>query len=560
VYIKLYGEHFTIESNNESKDPIVLKYNTLTKQFLKDLTTSRLIPELWEEIQDFSCTYYDGGIICEVMDMKNERNNRRLLLKPDPETFLKDLNAFIESNHHDLSEEDKLTITQRVLLYTKPVYCSPDTEVFTVKNLIQYNTKKIQFRRRRKIAKQTFHKKRSFEHPILSYIMGQNWNTSGNKMFLSGEKLEVSSELKIPDATLMTPLAFLNKTEQYFVNNRPQQRQRVLKFQSTQDKAKVWKVEILPCPNSSGVIKRYDSMITAPNETPTRWSIGSKYSTDLYVKRLKDMFTTYGKAKCIVEQDFDVQALAQYRSNQQNTMMQQPQNNVPISQQPSQYPPVHVVPPSQNQPNPQPQMMVQQPRMVNPVQNQPQPTTQPITTSQRPPMQQQRPPSLPVKNTVPTPGPSSPRQNTGQFVGPQPITTVNTNGPPQVNFQRNQPQTKVTNTGNAPQRRSSTVPQQQPQQQQQLQGPPPPPNMYQPTMINPGQMGRYVPQYPGMIGQQQILHQQQQVIQQMNSQRIGVPNVPQGNIHIPLNSVQYGYQASPNVNPAPNTNGNQNKQ
>jgi len=55
--------------------------------------------------------------------------------------------------------------------------------------------------------------------------------------------------------------------------------------------------------------KRYDCILSPSREQPSRWAIGGRHATDLYVKRLKDMFTSNGKTKCMVDQEVDI---AQY--------------------------------------------------------------------------------------------------------------------------------------------------------------------------------------------------------------------------------------------------------
>ncbi len=110
-----------------------------------------------------------------------------------------------------------------------------------------------------------------------------------------------------------TPGQFLRKTETLPVNNKPSARARLLKFQATHDKTKIWKIEILPN-DSSG--KRYSAIISPANEQPSSCIIGGKHATDLYIRRLKDMFTSNGKTRCILDQEVDYTQYLNYSQAQ----------------------------------------------------------------------------------------------------------------------------------------------------------------------------------------------------------------------------------------------------
>jgi hypothetical protein len=121
----------------------------------------------------------------------------------------------------------------------------------------------------------------------------------------------------------LNPLEFLNNTEKILHNNKPPTKARILKFQSNTDKNKVWKIDVVPVNNG----KKYDAVYSQDQESYSKWHVGSKNSSELYIKRLKDMFQNYGKARCTMDQEVDVN----YRTPNQ-TQTNQPMNNQTQSQ------------------------------------------------------------------------------------------------------------------------------------------------------------------------------------------------------------------------------------
>lgn len=216
-------------------------------------------------------------------------------------------------------------------------------------------------------------KKRSFDHILLNYVIQDKWNTSTNKMFNHEEKkVESPKEVRISN-DLYSPLSFFQNTESNIINNKPPNKTRVLKFQASNDKTRIWKVEIIPVQTSGGTIRRYDSIITPSNESSSKWPIGSKHAADLYVKRLKDMFTANGKTKLITDQEMDYPTYNSQIRQTQPGMNQVPSqsNQVPTQNQTGTYTNPNVSQPQQTiivQPQRVPMNIVQTQRVQQPSQ------------------------------------------------------------------------------------------------------------------------------------------------------------------------------------------------
>lgn len=244
------------------------------------------------------------------------------------------------------------------------------------------------------------------------------------------KKVESPKEFKLSN-DVFSPIAFLQTTESNFHNNKPPNRTRLLKFQASNDKTRIWKVEIIPVQSSTGSIRRYDSIITPSNEPSSKWPIGSKHAAELYVRRLKDMFTAYGKTKLILDQEMDYPSYtSQIRQTQPGGIQQVPNQPQPTQQPQTQSGSFTNVPVQQTQPT---QILVQNPRVpMNIVNNQR--VQQPNPQTQRTGM-----------NVIQQKQPESPRSN----------GNGNPNGPyvPYRNNQRNPQQGQPQQQGPIPQRK-----------------------------------------------------------------------------------------------------------
>lgn len=94
----------------------MLKYNSSTQLFLKDISNGKLSQEILDEIQEYNLIYYDGGIVIDVKIGSENSIPIKIHLKQDSETILKELNQFIENESSDLAEEDRSHIIQQFLV------------------------------------------------------------------------------------------------------------------------------------------------------------------------------------------------------------------------------------------------------------------------------------------------------------------------------------------------------------------------------------------------------------------------------------------------------------
>jgi hypothetical protein len=277
-------------------------------------------------------------------------NKCTLLLKPEPEFILKDINHFIEENFpkEELNNDQRLEILQRIMHATHTELClSPNPEgVIKVSNILYNDKQKARFRRRKRSLIHTevsnltnimssttgamlpaaSQANRKFDHSLINYILSSSkngdWKTAAstssdidNILSPNGKakrKQKVSSKHKkqyfanvFPrnPQNEMTPVTFLQKTEQIMINNKNLARTRTLKFQTTHDKNKIWTIRIIPLDIQG---RKYEATIIPPGEQGTSCNIGGKHETELYVRRLKDMFTSNGKTKLVVDQESDV--------------------------------------------------------------------------------------------------------------------------------------------------------------------------------------------------------------------------------------------------------------
>jgi hypothetical protein len=316
LIINLFNDYFTLMSSDESKEPITIYFNFETHKFLEEIISGKLLPELLEEIKSFNLHFYDSCIYAEINDMKIENGLKRVKkLEPSADLMTYDIYQFLEQNHPELSEKDKIIVVEKILLNTKKLCLDPDPITFQLSNIIHYNKNKYNVRKRKKNQKN--------QHPLLSYIRSNSFKTSSNDIFDKfEEKPKKNTEFKTP-TDVLNPLEFLNSTEKILHNNKPPTKARILKFQSNTDKNKVWKIDVVPVNNG----KKYDAVFSQDQESYSKWHVGSKNSSELYIKRLKDMFQNYGKARCTMDQEVDVN----YRTP--NQTQSQPMNNQTQSQQ-----------------------------------------------------------------------------------------------------------------------------------------------------------------------------------------------------------------------------------
>eukprot|EP01080_Neovahlkampfia_damariscottae_P007059 gene7059-11222_t len=317
LIINIFNDYFTLISSDESKEPIIIYLNGDTYKFLEEILNGKLLPELLEEIKNFNLNYYDACIYVEINDMKMENGRKKITkLEPSPDLMLYDIYQFLEQNHPELSEKDKITIIEKILLNTKKLCLDPDPITFQISNTIFYNKNKNSIIRKKK----KIQNKQKSNFGLIEYIKSNSYKTLSNDIFKNFEekpkKKTPVSEFKTPE--LLNPIEFLQSTEKVLHNNKPPTKARILKFQSATDKNKIWKIDVLPVNNG----KKYDAIFSQDQDCFSRWHLGTKNSSELYIKRLKDMFQNYGKARCTMDQEVDVN----YRNQQQQQQQQQSQS------------------------------------------------------------------------------------------------------------------------------------------------------------------------------------------------------------------------------------------
>ena len=119
------------------------------------------------------------------------------------------------------------------------------------------------------------------------------------------------------------PTEYVKLNETSLVNNKPPNRCRILKFESY-DRSKSWRIDIIPHLEAGGDGKKFEAFILPPHTTaansqvpvfsaeqPSSCVIGGRHAAELYARRLKDMFTSNGKTKIIMDTEIDMQSYIQ---------------------------------------------------------------------------------------------------------------------------------------------------------------------------------------------------------------------------------------------------------
>ena len=117
MVIKLYDNSFSFENQQGISYP----YDHSTKGLMKAIDSQRLLPDLIDILDENQCHYYDGCLVIELQDYRGKPTNtiptvRKVLLKPDMETVIHDIQQLSNKSGKDWSQEDKLAVEQKILV------------------------------------------------------------------------------------------------------------------------------------------------------------------------------------------------------------------------------------------------------------------------------------------------------------------------------------------------------------------------------------------------------------------------------------------------------------
>ncbi|EFC50284.1 hypothetical protein NAEGRDRAFT_56417 [Naegleria gruberi] len=249
-----------------------------------------------------------------------------------------------------------------IIRKTNSICLDPNPKVSLVANSIHYNKLKAEFRRRRRPIVHFTQKHKSLsnnqsmeglsatggapkqEHNLLNFIAkSKTWSESlisrkdkatllhlpnssiagkKKKQKLSSKQKKSKDNETFPRniSSESIPAEYAKIVETILVNCKPPNRCRILKFESY-DKTKTWRVDILPYLENSGTdnTKKFEAYILPPHtftpnnqpvfshEQPSSCIVGGRHAAELYARRLKDMFTSNGKTKLVMDHEIDLQ-------------------------------------------------------------------------------------------------------------------------------------------------------------------------------------------------------------------------------------------------------------
>ncbi|KAG2383013.1 hypothetical protein C9374_004980 [Naegleria lovaniensis] len=271
-----------------------------------------------------------------------------------------------------LSSSQRLEVMQKILNAVKSepsdilnnksssLCLNPDPKVGILANAIHYNNTKQFFRRRTRPKHHYFNYSQKNqaatenvtqpsvigqkqEHHLLNFIVNtKTWSESllsrkekatilhlpnnankKKKQKLSSKQRKSKENEIFPrnQQSESVPAEYVRLNEASLVNNKPPNRCRILKFESY-DKQKTWRVDIIPH-LEMGVehSKKFEAFILPPHTTnpnsqqqiypaeqPSCCVIGGRHAAELYARRLKDMFTSNGKTKLMMDHELDLQS------------------------------------------------------------------------------------------------------------------------------------------------------------------------------------------------------------------------------------------------------------
>ncbi|KAL0484876.1 spt20, partial [Acrasis kona] len=306
-------------------------------------------------LEDEDTNAGNDAALLDATLVEDESTGEKLFMKYQSDALFGDLNRFIDHYFPELDREcSSLTEQEQTILRTNVlqqvthaihsnICLDPSPQVLMQNNLSHYNANHTIRRRKRHpqalISNPSLtiplgsnilpmlQSARKQEQQLLTFLTSSGWRlsptciSSRNKQQAKKQKPTTKQKRNFStnfprnnsvEAT-SSPIQFLRKTETLPVNNKPSARARLLKFQATNDKSKIWKIEILP---NDATGKRYSAIISPANEQPSSCVIGGKHATDLYIRRLKDMFTSNGKTRCILDQEVDYTQYLNYSQQQ----------------------------------------------------------------------------------------------------------------------------------------------------------------------------------------------------------------------------------------------------
>eukprot|EP01087_Luapelamoeba_hula_P000276 TRINITY_DN1018_c0_g1_i2.p2 TRINITY_DN1018_c0_g1~~TRINITY_DN1018_c0_g1_i2.p2 ORF type:complete len:472 (-),score=65.08 TRINITY_DN1018_c0_g1_i2:1693-3108(-) len=125
LVVNLYANGFSL-SGSADQSAIPYPYDHSTKEFLRTLDSQRLAPDFVELLEGVPCQYYDGCIVVEIRDYRtgpgliaNAAGScviRRILLRPDTETVINDVEQICAEHEDPWIAEECLNVEQHVLV------------------------------------------------------------------------------------------------------------------------------------------------------------------------------------------------------------------------------------------------------------------------------------------------------------------------------------------------------------------------------------------------------------------------------------------------------------
>jgi len=154
LYINLHRCMFTINSS-----PTTYKYDHHVMRCIsRSIDLGVLVPDLAAMLEDVQCPFYEGCVLLEVRDYRNQVSSgfqptcHRVLLRPTQETLAGDLERMMTQNKLDLTDDEKILFEKKLLEKLSPPVClevSKSLDECRVLYGLSYNINKYNYRPRR---------------------------------------------------------------------------------------------------------------------------------------------------------------------------------------------------------------------------------------------------------------------------------------------------------------------------------------------------------------------------------------------------------------------------
>ncbi len=89
---------------------------------MKAIDSQRLHPDLVDLLDESQCYYYDGCLLVELRDYRGKTANaeptiRRVLLQPDTESMIHDIQQLCNKSQKEWTAEDRIAVEQKILVH-----------------------------------------------------------------------------------------------------------------------------------------------------------------------------------------------------------------------------------------------------------------------------------------------------------------------------------------------------------------------------------------------------------------------------------------------------------